>query len=225
MPEPTKILLIEDYKPAQDAMKMLAPTYGMSLVVASTIKDAIKAVDAGHFNAIISDVSLGETLPGFPTPIEFLKLCEMRFPRTHLAVHTGLIKPDKPYSGITFIKKGTGDGLFDFLELVEKNPWKKPGQKKINLDQYLRPVMHTTATGKKELVSLVHANFHDLHFLNRIRQGWRPKTMQQAMADLRREIETLPTRAEREKVWKYLHEMRKAASKNKKSPVSRKKIR
>ncbi|MBS3061159.1 MAG: hypothetical protein J4215_01090 [Candidatus Diapherotrites archaeon] len=210
-PKP-RILMIEDAEGQRNACSSLLKMWGFDVVAVGSVSKALKAIEGKPFNAIITDVSVeNEKGRGVPTPIEFLKLCEARFPRTHLAVHTGIDKPDKPFSGIDFISKGYFEEFTAYVDKLKKNPWKKPIREKINLEQYLWVVMHTTASGRKELVQLIHANPEDIFLLDRIRRGWRPRTFQQDLAALRREIETAPTQAEADRLWRNLQAMRKKA--------------
>jgi CheY-like chemotaxis protein len=151
--------------------------------IVSNIDEALKAVKQEKFNAIITDIRFDK--PSAISPVEFLKQCERRFPKTRLVVFSG-IDPKERLKGLRFIGRNQGFrkiGLF--LKFLRKKPWKTTCGEMIDLRQFIRPILHISPSGKKELLELVNANPNDTELQDRLRQGWRPLNRERTLAKTR----------------------------------------
>ena len=124
------------------------------------------------------------------SPIEFLKDTEAMHPQTHLAIISA-IRPEEELKGLKFLMKGmlrASEGkLHEFINSVVKNPWKKPAREKINLEQFMRPIVHVDpTTGRREIIQVVKGAIarDDKTLLNMLRQGWRPQTREKTIRNL-----------------------------------------
>lgn len=223
-----KIIFIEDDEINRivfsRTLKRLHPN--MTGIVCTSLTEAERALkEHPDANAVVSDAVLKTDYGRHGSVPEFLKWVEENHPRTHLAFYTGLDASRFDPKGIrVYAKASDNEKFWEFVKGLDSSPYRKPpeGAEKINLREFAQPLMHTTASGKKELVKLVKSAQESgdkkkiLEMkaeLDRMRQGWKPPQMRPRREAIERLNEALRsetlTQKEVNRLWDSLSALKK----------------
>lgn len=185
------ILFIEDDDTHRKALVRYLEDEDVSVVAVPRVSDALEAVAKNNFDAIITDLEISGEKTGAPTPLEFMKTMQLAHPEIKLAVRSGIdddsVVKKITASGIAFIDRCEIPKMMEFISLAKPVKITSPKPTTVlDLELFSRPVLHVSASGKKEMIRLIHQNPENVVMLNALRLGWRPKNQREALQQLQR---------------------------------------